>query len=109
MQMKTTRRLSRRSFLGTVAGGAMLGGGALIALSGSAGAVQRSDNDSGPRADPPGRGTRTGRTDNDTSDRPGRGTVTGFTDQDPGDPANRGRRCNDADPGDPATSGAPRC
>ena len=53
--MKTTRRLSRRSFLGTVAGGAVLGGGALVALSGTAGAVQSSDNDTSDRA---GRGRR---------------------------------------------------
>jgi hypothetical protein len=98
--MKTTRRLSRRSFLGTVAGGAMVGGGALVALSGSAGAIQRSDNDSGPRADPPGRGTRTGRTDQDSSDRPGRGTLTGLNDSDPADPPNRGRGCNDTDSSD---------
>lgn len=98
--MKTTRRLSRRSFLGTVAGGAMLGGGTLVALSGSAGALQRSDNDSGPRSDPPGRGTRTGRTDQDASDRPGRGTLTGLNDSDPGDPPNRGRGCNDTDSSD---------
>jgi len=106
--MKTTRRLSRRSFLGTVAGGMMLGGGALVALSGTAGAVPSSDNDSGPRADPPGRGTRTGRTDQDSSDAPGRGTVTGLNDADPGDPANRGRGCNDTDPADPPRRGR-RC
>ncbi|MEA3041027.1 MAG: hypothetical protein QOC65_516, partial [Sphingomonadales bacterium] len=29
--MKITRKLSRRSFLGTVAGGAIAGGGALVA------------------------------------------------------------------------------
>ena len=106
--MKTTRRLSRRSFLGSVAGGAVLGGGALIALSGTAGAAQGSDNDSGPRADPPGRGTRTGRTDSDSSDRPGRGTVTGRTDSDSSDLPNRGRGCSDADPADPQGRGR-RC
>ena len=106
--MKTKRRLSRRSFLGTVAGAAMLGGGAPVGLPGAAGAVQGSDNDSGPRADPPGRGTRTGRTDSDSSDRPGRGTVTGLNDSDPGDPPNRGRGCSDNDPRDPPRRGR-RC
>jgi hypothetical protein len=55
--MKITRKLSRRSFLGTVAGGAVAGG-AFLALGGEAGAVQQSDSDSGPRADPVGRGRR---------------------------------------------------
>lgn len=106
--MKMTRKLSRRSFLGTVAGGALAGGGALIVMSGTAGAVQRTDNDTGPRADPPGRGTRTGRTDADPSDQPGRGTVTGRTDGDPSDRPQRGRRCSDSDSGDPAGGGR-RC
>ena len=106
--MKTIRRLSRRSFLGTVAGGAALAGGAMVALSGTAGAVQSSDNDSGPRSDPPGGGTRTGRTDQDSSDRPGRGTATGLNDSDPSDPPNRGRGCSDNDPGDPPRRGR-RC
>ena len=106
--MKTTRRLSRRSFLAAVGGGAVLGGGALVALSGEASAVQRSDNDIGPRADPPGAGTRTGRTDRDSSDRPGRGTLSGITDRDPGDPPQRGRGCSDNDASDPRGRGR-RC
>lgn len=106
--MKTTRSLSRRSFLAAVAGSAAAGG-ALAAFAGPARAVQRgSDNDTGPRADPPGRGTRTGRTDQDSSDRPGRGTLSGVTDRDPSDPENRGRACSDADPADPSARGR-RC
>jgi hypothetical protein len=99
--MKPTRKLSRRSFLAAVAGGA--------AVAGAAAAVQRSDNDTGPRADPPGRGTRTGLTDRDRADRPGRGTHSGVTDSDGADRPERGRRCNDADPGDPNAAGARRC
>ncbi len=111
--MKTTRKLSRRSFLGTVAGG-IAAGGALVVLGGTAGAVQRTDNDSGPRADPAGRGTRTGLTDSDTgprADPAGRGTRTGVTDSDPSDAPQRGRgrrACSDSDPGDPVGRGR-RC
>ena len=101
--MKPTRKLSRRSFLAAVAGGT-----AAVAA-GAAYAAGRSDNDTGPRADPPGRGTRTGLTDQDGTDRPGRGTLTGVTDGDSADRPGRGRRCNDADPGDPNLKGARRC
>ncbi len=101
--MKPTRKLSRRSFFAVVAGGAAAAAG------GTAYAVSRSDNDTGPRADPPGRGTRTGLSDQDRADRPGRGTLTGVTDSDSADQPQRGRRCNDADPGDPNTQGARRC
>ena len=45
--MKTTRKLTRRSFLGRVAGGAIAGGAALTVLGESARAVQSSDRDSG--------------------------------------------------------------
>ena len=53
--MKPTRTLNRRSFLRTVSGAA-LAGGALLAVTGGAEAGQVSDSDSGPRADPAGRG-----------------------------------------------------
>jgi hypothetical protein len=99
--MKIDRKLSRRSFLAVVAGSAAAGT--------AAAAVQRSDNDTGPRADPPGRGTRSGLTDQDRADRPGRGTLSGVTDSDAADQPQRGRRCNDADPADPNAAGARRC
>ena len=51
--MKVTRKLTRRSFLGRVAGGAVLGGGALVLMGGSAEALQITDSDSGPIAIPP--------------------------------------------------------
>ena len=119
--MKTTRKLSRRSFLGRVAGGAIVGGAALTVLGERAQALQVSDSDSGPNADPPGRG-RTGVTDSDSgsnSDRPGHGrrARSGVTDNDTGggaDPAGngRGRRaCSDSDTGngsDPVSRGR-RC
>ena len=82
--MKPTRKLSRRSFLGRVAGGAILGGGALMAVSDTASALQCSDSDSGPNSDPPGRGRSCG----------------GCSDSDSGpnsDPGGRGRSCG-ADP-----------
>ncbi|HEV7660754.1 MAG TPA: hypothetical protein VGO55_13020 [Allosphingosinicella sp.] len=74
--MKPTRRVSRRSFLVRVAGGALIGGAALTVLGGEAGAVQGvTDSDSGPGADPRGRG-RGALTDSDSgpnADRPGKG------------------------------------
>ena len=108
--MKITRKLSRRSFLGAVAGGAVAGGGALLALSGPAQA-QSSDSDTGRNADPIGRGRRNGAiTDADTSDPVGRGRGrTGVTDSDPGDSPNYGRRgATDADPSDPVNRGRGR-
>src|SRR5205085_5284800 len=53
--MKPTRKLSRRSFLGRVAGGAIAGGAALTILGNEAHA-QITDSDSGANADQPGRG-----------------------------------------------------
>lgn len=101
--MTPTRKLSRRSFLGRVAGGAVIGGGAMMALAGTAGAFQRSvtDADNGPITDGAGqgRGRRIARcTDNDSgtnSDRVGQGRGNGRTDRDAGqraDPAGCGRR-----------------
>jgi len=96
--MKSTRKLSRRSFLTRVAGGAIVGGGAMIALTGGAQAFQTTDSDSGATADPPnrGRGRRPipGCTDGDsgaTADRPGNGRGNRQTDSDSSDRANCGR------------------
>ena len=128
--MKATRKLNRRSFLGTVAGG-IAGAGALIAVASDAEAMQCSDSDSGPNSDPPGRGRSCGGySDSDSgpnSDPPGRGRGnsnrrTGLTDRDSGsnaDPAGNGRgrrrgRCSgatDSDRGawaDPARCGRGR-
>lgn len=97
--MKPTRKLSRRSFLTRVAGGAIAGGGALMVLGGTASAYQVTDSDSGATSDPPGRGR--GRqgiprcNDADPTDRPGTGRGNRTTDGDAGanaDPANCGRR-----------------
>jgi hypothetical protein len=99
--MKTTRKLSRRSFLTRVAGGAVAGGGALMLLSGSAEALQVNDADSGPNADPANRGRGSNRirgcSDNDSgsnADPAGNGRGNGHSDADSGpnsDPANCGR------------------
>ena len=113
--MKTERKLSRRSFMGRVVGGAVAGGGALVILSGSAEALQVSDSDSGANSDPAGRG-RTGVTDSDSgpnSDRPNHGrsrSARPCTDSDSGpnaDQAGRGRGNgrSDSDPTDRAGCG----
>jgi len=85
--------------------------------------AQTSDNDSGPKADPAGRGRRrqTGQSDSDSgpnADRPGYGRPrTGASDSDPNDAAGRGRSSNrrtgnsdsDSGPhGDRAGYGRPR-
>jgi hypothetical protein len=98
--MKTSRKLSRRSFLTRVAGGAVVGGGALVMMSGKAQA-QVTDSDSGPRADGAGHGRGSnhirGCTDNDTgsnADQAGNGRGNRVSDSDSGpnaDPANCGR------------------
>jgi hypothetical protein len=98
--MKPTRKLSRRSFLTRVAGGAIVGGGAMIALTGGAQA-QVTDGDAGANADPAGRGRGganrriRGCTDADSganADPPGAGRGNRRTDGDPTDPASCGRR-----------------
>lgn len=112
--MKTDRKLSRRSFLGRVAGGTVAGG-AFLALASQAEALQVSDSDSGPNSDPAGRG-RTGVTDSDSgpnADAPGRGRSRSSrpcTDRDSGpnaDQAGRGRGNgrSDSDPTDRAGCG----
>ena len=88
--MKNLRKLSRRSFMTRVVGGAVVGGGALGVLGGSAAAFQITDSDPGDPAN------RTGLTDRDPADRPGNGQGT------------RRRACTDADAGpnsDPAGQG----
>lgn len=97
--MKPTRKLSRRSFLTRVAGGAIVGGGAMVALAGGAQAFQVTDGDAGATADPAGRG------------RGGANRrIRGCSDADSGangDPAGNGRgnRTTDGDPGDPPSCG----
>ena len=113
--MKTTRKLSRRSFLATV-GGSVVAGGALLAVHGEAGALQVTDSDP---SDPVGRGrggSRSGVTDRDPGDPIGRGrggsgpARTGVTDGDPTDPIGSGRGGTrsghtDSDPTDPSGNG----
>jgi hypothetical protein len=99
--MKSNRKLSRRSFLTRVAGGAVATGGALVLLSGKAEAQGVTDSDSGPHADGAGRGRGSnhirGCTDNDTGSNAdpagnGRGNRTSDADSGPNsDPANCGR------------------
>jgi hypothetical protein len=98
--MKSTRKLSRRSFLTRVAGGAVAAGGAMVMLSGKAQA-QVTDSDTGPHADGAGHGRGSnhirGCTDNDSgsnADRAGNGRGNRRSDSDSGpnaDPANCGR------------------
>jgi hypothetical protein len=100
--MKITRKLSRRSFLTRVAGGAVVAGGAMVALTGKAEAYQVTDSDQGPNSDPPGRGrgnvhiarcTDTDQGPNADQANNGRGNRTSDNDSGPsGDPANCGRR-----------------
>lgn len=88
--MRSSRKLSRRSFLHRVGGGA-IGGGSLLMLTGCVGI-----SDADPY-DPigGGYGRRGGHSDSDPVDPYGQG-AGGCTDSDRGrrsDPANRGRRC----------------
>ena len=131
--MKTTRKVSRRSFFLTVAGGVAAAGTLGLIAPTEAQAMQCTDSDTGGNSDPAGGGRRcgtnrsTGCTDRDTgrySDPAGNGrcrrrTRTGCTDRDTGrygDPAGNGRcrrrrSCTDSDTGrygDPAGRGR-RC
>jgi hypothetical protein len=100
--MKSSRKLSRRSFLTRVAGGAVVAGGAMVALTGSAEAYQVTDSDQGPNSDPPGRGRGTNHirncTDSDqgpNADQAGNGRGNRRSDSDQGtnsDPAGCARR-----------------
>ena len=108
--MTPTRKLSRRSFLATVAGTVAAAGAITIVAADPAEAFQ-TDSDSGPNSDPPGGGRGKG----------GRRGGSGCTDSDTGrysDPAGNGRcrrrvnrsGCTDSDSGrysDPAGNG--RC
>jgi len=104
--MRRTRKVSRRSFFATVAGGAVMGGSATALLTGQALALVQgcSDNDPASSGDPGGHGRRcqgtseTGVTDSDPTDAGGHGrgpsaprTGTGITDSDSGDPVGGGR------------------
>jgi hypothetical protein len=99
--MKPGRSISRRSFLTRVAGGAVVAGGAMIAMTGTAQA-QVTDRDQGPNADPPGRGRGNNHiarcTDADqgpNADQAGNGRGNARSDNDSGqnsDPANCARR-----------------
>jgi hypothetical protein len=121
--MKPTRKLSRRSFLASVAGTVAAAGAIAMIGTDPAEAFQITDSDSGPNSDPPGRGRgnrgrRSGCTDSDTgsyADPPGNGRCrrrvhrSGCTDSDTGryaDPAGNGRcrrrrprSCTDSDTG----------
>lgn len=102
--MKPTRRLSRRSFLGRVAGGAVIGGAALTVLGSPAQALQVTDTDEGQGSDPPGRG-RGALTDGDRgprADQAGRGRGPrrrSCSDSDSSDRAGQGNRLTDGDSG----------
>lgn len=124
--MTPNRKLSRRSFLASVAGGGALAGSALLFVSGGAKAAQRSpsgcsDSDPISRGGDPGNYGRhcsraTGVTDSDTSDpaNGGRRAPTGCSDGDSGrgsDPGGWGRHCRratgitDNDSSDPTNGG----
>jgi len=102
--MHRIRKVSRRSFLATVAGGAAAG--PLLLVSDEAAALQSGCTDADPLSrggDPGGRGRhcqgrpRTGCSDRDPSDPGGSGrnctAAQGCSDSDPSDPAGRGRSC----------------
>lgn len=126
--MRTSRRVTRRSFLSSVTAGMIAGGGALTLVAGTARAQGRpytgvTDSDTGQHADAPGYGTGTRNvyTDQDTGPNAdaqfhGRGPV-GQREGGPSGGGNYGREattCTDQDRGanaDPAgrgTCGHPR-
>jgi len=117
-----TRKVSRRSFLGKVLGGAAIGAVAIVGGATEAEAQRCTDRDPYDRV---GNGRwcrrrrrRTGCTDRDPGDRVGNGRCrrrrygSGITDSDPGDPVGRGRGrrsgITDSDPGDPVGRGRGR-
>ena len=92
--MKPTRPLSRRSFIGRVAGGAVIGGAALTVLGTSPAHAQITDSDSTDRANH-GRGNITDGDSGRTADQAGRGRGprrASCSDQDTGDRAGHGVR-----------------
>lgn len=108
--MKDLRKVSRRSFMTRVVGGAVVGGGAMVALGTSAKALQITDGDPGDPAN------RTGLTDNDSGDRAGNGRGTrryrACSDNDSGsnaDPAGRGRGNGASDSDSGANADRPGC
>lgn len=121
--MKPTRKLTRRSFLGRVAGGVV--GGAALMTTGipEAEALQVTDRDTGSGSDPAGRGY-TGYSDNDSgagSDRPNHGrrgrrgnnnSTRACTDRDTGrgsDPVGRGSGTGRTDNDSGRNSDRPGC
>lgn len=108
-------RLYRRSFIALVIGTVFIRDGFFATVTGNALAQPTArrrtcltDTDSGPGADQPNYGTRTGLTDIDPTDGTGRGTLSRLTDTDASDSANRGvgarcenpaNRCTDNDNG----------
>jgi hypothetical protein len=104
--VKPTRKISRRSFMTTVVGGAVVGAAALtIATEAATAQTGVTNRDPGDR---PGNG-RTGITNRDPGDRPGYGRragggggcATGVTNSDPGDRPGNGRNgVTNRDPSD---------
>ncbi len=95
--IQTEKRISRRSALGRIGATALGAAAAGVVLSARPEtASATSDSDSGPNADPAGRG-RTGRTDSDSgpnADRGGHGRGCSDSDSGPNsDPGGRGRSC----------------
>ena len=126
--MRASRRLNRRSFVATVVGGALLGGGATALVTGPARAQmpysgvtdcdtgsgsdrpgygrgvrnQYTDSDTGPNSDPRchGRGSNTG-ANTGTQYNPREHPNTGCSDRDygqDGDPGGHGRSCRGLQP-----------
>ena len=125
--MRASRKLNRRSFVASVVGGAVLGGGATALVTGEARAQsysgvtdcdsgnnhdrpgfgtgvrnQYTDSDTGPNADPRchGRGSNTG-SDSGTSYNQAEHPNTGCSDRDYGqygDPGGHGRSCRGMQP-----------
>ncbi len=105
--MKPTRKVTRRSFMSTVVGGAVVGAAALTI--GTEAAIAQTGVTNRDPGDPPGNG-RTGITNSDAGDPPGYGRYrrrrrggcpTGVTNSDPGDRPGNGRNGRtDSDPSD---------
>lgn len=76
--MTPTHKLSRRSFVARIGGGAAAAVGLAALGGGEAAAFQTTDSDFGANSDPPGRGR-------------GNAGRSGITDRDPSDPAGNGR------------------
>ncbi len=113
--MKPTRKVTRRSFMSTVVGGAVAGAAAITI--GTEAAIAQTGITNRDPGDPIGNG-RTGVTNSDPSDPPGRGRIrrrrrggcaTGVTNSDPGDRVGNGRNgLTNSDPTDRPGYGCPR-